>query len=102
MLCGCLPFDDEHSEREIARQTIHDPVPYFPSLWKKLSTESKNFVENLLHKDPSKRMSIKECCDHAWIQKFNHSAIADIRKANKENNLSTFKIYTTTEEIKEN
>ena len=28
LLCGYLPFDDKHSEREIARQTIQDPVPY--------------------------------------------------------------------------
>ena len=28
LLCGYLPFDDQHSEREIARQTINDPVPF--------------------------------------------------------------------------
>ena len=32
LLCGCLPFDDEKSEKEIARQTIEDPVPYYPRL----------------------------------------------------------------------
>jgi hypothetical protein len=41
-----LPFDDENSEREIARQTIHDPVPYPNSLWKKLSIEAKLFVDS--------------------------------------------------------
>ena len=45
LLAGSLPFDDEHSEREIARQTIHDPV-HWGSIWKKLSTEAKSFVES--------------------------------------------------------
>jgi serine/threonine protein kinase len=102
MLCGSLPFDDEISEKEIARQTIHDPVPFYPNLWKKLSKEARDFVENLLDKDASKRMSIKECCDHPWIQKFHQSNIADIRKANKDNKVSTFKMYSTTEENEEN
>ena len=45
LLAGSLPFDDEHSEREIARQTIHDPV-HWGNIWKKLSTEAKSFVES--------------------------------------------------------
>ena len=47
LLCGCLPFDDEHSEREIARQTIHDPVPFPISIWKRLSVEAKQFVDSI-------------------------------------------------------
>ena len=46
LLCGCLPFDDEHSEREIARQTISDPVPYPSTIWKKISSEAKAFVDS--------------------------------------------------------
>ena len=36
LLCGYLPFDDKHSEREIARQTIQDPVPYDNKIWSKI------------------------------------------------------------------
>lgn len=46
LLCGCLPFDDENSEREIARQTINDPVPYPSAIWKKISNEAKLFVDS--------------------------------------------------------
>ena len=70
LLCGCLPFDDEHSEREIARQTIHDQVPYHPSLWKNLSKESKDFVNKLLQKNPDNRMTIKQILEHEWIKKY--------------------------------
>ena len=45
ILAGCLPFDHESSEREIARQTIHDPVRW-GSIWKKISNEAKSFVES--------------------------------------------------------
>ena len=44
LLTGCLPFDDENSEREVARQTIHEPVPFPRYIWKNLSIESRDFV----------------------------------------------------------
>lgn len=47
LLCGCLPFDDENSEREIARQTIHDPTPFPSSIWKKISLDAKQFVDSM-------------------------------------------------------
>ena len=46
LLCGCLPFDDENSEREIARQTINDSTPYPSAIWKKISNEAKLFVDS--------------------------------------------------------
>ena len=96
LLCGCLPFDDENSEREIARQTIHDPTPFPSSLWKKLSSEAKQFVDNLLNKDPKKRMLIKEVLEHAWIQKYNkNSKIFDVKRKSKD--FSQFETYTTVE-----
>ena len=78
LLCGCLPFDDEHDEKEIARQTIQDPVPYYPVLWKHLSPEAKDFVDKLLQKDPKKRMGVKDAINHPWIKNkkeivFNHN-----------------------------
>ena len=54
LLCGYLPFDDKHSEREIARQTIQDPVPFESKIWNKYSSEAKNFVEGLLQKNQKK------------------------------------------------
>ncbi len=94
LLCGCLPFDDEKSEKEIVRQTIEDPVPYYPKLWKKLSEEAKSFVEGCLKKNPDERMSIKEVLEHEWIQKF--SNLVQLRRESKMNNIQNeFKIYTT-------
>ena len=67
-----MPFDDENSEKEIARQTVYEPTPFPPKIWKTISKEAKSFVENLLDKNPDKRMNIKEALEHKWIQKYSN------------------------------
>ena len=94
LLCGYLPFDDKHSEREIARQTIQDPVPFEDKIWNKYSPEAKTFVEGLLQKKPEKRYSIKEILEHPWIKK--KDKVPEKRKENK--NKSQFGSYTSKEE----
>jgi serine/threonine protein kinase len=70
LLCGKLPFSDEHSEREVARQTIHEKLSFTQPIWEKKSKESKDFVNKLLNKDPKKRMTVKEALTHKWIRKY--------------------------------
>ena len=94
LLCGYLPFDDKHSEREIARQTILDPVPFEDKIWNKYSPEAKTFVEGLLQKKPEKRYSIKEVLEHPWIKK--KDKVPEKRKENKSK--SQFGFYTSKEE----
>ena len=92
LLCGFLPFDDENSEREIARQTIQDPVPYPSQVWSGLSKEAKIFVEGLLKKNPAERMTIKQVLEHEWIKKY--SKVPEIRLKTKERG-SLFSLYTS-------
>ena len=91
LLCGYLPFDDRHSEREIARQTIQDPVPFEEKIWSKYSPEAKTFVDGLLQKKPEKRYTIKEVLEHPWIKKMDK--VPEKRKDNK--NKSQFGFYTS-------
>jgi len=98
LLAGTLPFDDQNSEKEIARQTIHDPV-HWGSIWKKLSPEAKNFVGSLLQKDPNKRMEIRQTLEHPWIQKFNKTSLPEQRRKSKEIHSFNFKLYTVTDEL---
>ena len=91
LLCGYLPFDDKHSEREIARQTIQDPVPFEEKIWKQYSPEAKTFVDGLLQKKPEKRYTIKEVLEHPWIKKMDK--VPEKRKDNK--NKSQFGFYTS-------
>jgi hypothetical protein len=53
MLTASLPFDDENSEKEIARyfklyirQTIYEPTPFPDKIWKRFSPEAKLFVDS--------------------------------------------------------
>ena len=69
LISGFLPFDDKHSDKEIARQTIEDPVPYPSSVWKHISVQAKNLVSSLLQKKPNERISIKTFLEHPWLCK---------------------------------
>jgi serine/threonine protein kinase len=70
LVAGFLPFDDEKSESEIARQTVYKPTPYPKKIWNKISNEAKMFVDNLLSKDPEQRMNLQEVLQHKWLNKF--------------------------------
>ena len=92
MLCGFLPFDDETSEREIARQTIQDPVPYPSQVWGKISKEARRFVDGLLRKNPSERMTIKQVLEHEWFKQYSKSP--ELRQKTKTRTKSLFSLYT--------
>ena len=78
LIAGFLPFDDENQEKEITRQTVYEPTPFPSSVWENISKEGKMFVDNLLEKDPKKRMGIKEVLEHPWLQKFESGMKEDI------------------------
>jgi serine/threonine protein kinase len=74
-------------------------TPFPSSLWKKLSPEAKSFTDNLLNKDPKKRMTIKEVVEHPWIQKYNKSSkIFDQKRKSKD--FSEFETFTNITETK--
>ena len=56
------------------------------------------FVENLLNKNPAKRMTIKEVLEHKWLQKFcskNNDTVLKRRKSRDLSGGEQFKIYAT-------
>ena len=98
MLSGSLPFDHKTDEEEIARKTVSEPPPYKGSIWARISKEARNFIDNLLQKDPSKRMNIKEALEHEWFNKFSNSKIICARKQSKDIKSSAFELYSTVDE----
>ena len=91
LVAGFLPFDDENSEKEIARQTVYEPTPFPNSIWKNISLEAKLFVSNLLDKNPDKRMNLQEVLQHKWLKKFNkkeENNEADVFERRKSTDLS--------------
>ncbi len=98
LLCGKLPFSDEHSEREVARQTIHEKLSFSQPIWEKKSKEAKDFVNKLLNKDPKKRMSVREALVHPWIKKYYPSTVEERLKNNniyKDDEIIDFEKYTS-------
>ena len=83
LVAGFLPFDHETSEKEIARQTVYEPTPFPTSVWKNISNEARAFVDNLLQKNPEKRMGIQEVLQHKWLQKFNSKESNSFKKRNE-------------------
>ena len=83
LVAGFLPFDHETSEKEIARQTVYEPTPFPISVWKNISNEARMFVDNLLQKNPEKRMGIQEVLQHKWLQKFNAKESISFKKRNE-------------------
>ena len=104
LVAGFLPFDDEKSESEIARQTVYKPTPYPKKIWNKISNEAKMFVDNLLSKDPDKRMNLQEVLQHKWLSKFsmnnvneNNNDVFEKRKSCDLSGGDKFMAFTSTE-----
>ena len=97
LVAGFLPFDHETSEKEIARQTVYEPTPFPSSIWKNISIEAKMFVDNLLNKDPEKRMSIDEVLQHKWLQKFHkdEKVVFQRRKSRELSGAEKFVAFST-------
>lgn len=94
LLSGCLPFDDRHSEREIARKIVKEEVPFYPSRWDNVSEEAKIFVKSLLQKDPNKRLSVQEILEHDWMKKY-FGVVVTERKKSVDIAGSNFKLYAS-------
>ena len=105
LVAGFLPFDDENSEKEIARQTVYEPTPFPKKIWNNISPEAKMFVDNLLNKDPDKRMNLGEVLQHKWFGKFinnggnnlNENSVFNRRKSKDLSGGDKFLAFSTTD-----
>lgn len=73
-LTGSLPFDNENSDKEIARQTIYEEPNYNANIWKSISKEAKDCVMGLLEKNQDKRLTINKLLNHHWLDSIKVSA----------------------------
>ncbi|CAF1181888.1 unnamed protein product, partial [Rotaria sp. Silwood1] len=63
LLSGHAPFEGTDDETKIKIATINYIFPdYFSQL-------ARKFIDNLLQKDPKKRISLLDCIAHDWLQK---------------------------------
>jgi calcium-dependent protein kinase len=70
LLSGFPPFWGS-SDQVIFHRILHKPVDFDYQPWHQISAAAKDFVGRLLHKDPSKRMSVSQGLRHPWITEKN-------------------------------
>ena len=94
LLSGGLPFDHANDDKEIARQTISEPVPYKGTIWKTISPQAVDFINKLLVKDQNQRMTVKDALEHEWIKKY-YTKVTEERKKSVDISGSSFKLYAS-------
>uniref|UniRef100_A0A8C1US94 Calcium/calmodulin-dependent protein kinase 1Db n=1 Tax=Cyprinus carpio TaxID=7962 RepID=A0A8C1US94_CYPCA len=65
LLCGYPPFYDENDSKlfeQILRAEYEFDSPY----WDDISDSAKDFINNLMQKDPEKRLTCEEALRHPW------------------------------------
>ena len=85
LIIGCLPFDDANEVNKIKEMTINDEIPFPAVICKKKTQESIYLLENILRKDPTKRLGLEEILKSKWMQKFCKSVIVKERLKDKLN-----------------
>ncbi|KAL9180928.1 hypothetical protein ACHAXT_009733 [Thalassiosira profunda] len=63
LLSGSPPFDVSGGFDAVANAE----VAFYKDQWRHVSKEARELVMRLLEKDPRRRMSVKDACDHAWL-----------------------------------
>lgn len=91
LIIGCLPFDDANEMNKIKEMTIDEEIPFPSVICKKKTQESIYLLENILRKDPTKRMNLEEILKSKWMQKFCKSKICKERLKDKLN--KSFYLY---------
>jgi len=92
LLSGCFPFHSDNEET-LKIQIIKGNFTFPPEQWNNLSEQAKDFIQNLLQVDPSKRLVAEKALKHPWIQdegvpnKFNLRTSMESFK-NKKRNIS--------------
>ena len=84
LLFGKIPF--YHEEKPVLKHMIVERQPTYKGKdLAHVSEESINFIQNLLIKDPNKRMSVSQALQHKWFKKFNQNNIIKLKdlQANK-------------------
>jgi len=66
LLCGYPPFYDEN-DAELFKQILKAQYEFDSPFWDEISESAKEFIKNLMCKDPSKRFTCKGAIAHPWI-----------------------------------
>ncbi|CAM9766641.1 unnamed protein product [Ectocarpus sp. 8 AP-2014] len=76
LLAGYPPFYGE-SDQEIFASVRHGYFDFPSPEWDNISTEAKDFITQLLQKDPAARMSATQSINHGWFESHSGGALAN-------------------------
>jgi len=74
IICGYPPFQGK-DHNELFRKIRASDFTFHDKYWKKVSLQAKQLISTLLTVNPSNRMSAKQACESAWIQKLPDDAL---------------------------
>ncbi|KAI5614850.1 calcium/calmodulin-dependent protein kinase 1Db isoform long [Silurus asotus] len=66
LLCGYPPFYDENDSK-LFEQILKAEYEFDSPYWDDISDSAKDFISNLMQKDPEKRFTCDEALRHPWI-----------------------------------
>lgn len=69
MLSCTLPFQGEEIKDTFAA-ILEKNLEFPDEIWKDVSSDCKDLIKQLLIKDPTKRITIKEALNHPWFKPF--------------------------------
>ncbi|KDD73476.1 protein kinase, partial [Helicosporidium sp. ATCC 50920] len=72
LLSGQPPFWGT-ADSIIFHKILHEPVDFSSSTWRRVSAQAKDFVGQLLEKDPAARLTVAQAANHPWVR---HAALA--------------------------
>lgn len=72
LITGTLPFYDSDASK-LVQKIVESEADYNKHIWNNYSSDSQNFVKNLLNKNSAERMTSSEALDHPWVRKFGNA-----------------------------
>lgn len=64
---GKYPFDTQDGFFGLEEAIVNDPLPPLPNSY---SSDCRNFIKALLHRDPTKRLTAKEALNHPFLASY--------------------------------
>ena len=71
ILSGSMPFRGQ-TDKEVASAVLKAKFSFSGKAWETVSDSAKKFIENLLVKDPTKRLSAEQALAHEWLSVLAH------------------------------
>ena len=96
MLSGTFPFNGK-TDKEIYKSVLKRKYEYPDKIWKNISKEAKDLINNMLCKE-EKRFSAEQVLNHAWFKNLNLSQ--SINHPIPQSIISELKVYKNTNHFK--